>query len=716
MEEPVENNSLEPLSKKQKKYPKILDGKYYKVQNDTDGNIEAICTICEEMRKGSIYSTGNFLSHYRNRHQSMIQDLKEHTKPDTVKKKPSLNQPTLAEVMAATPDKVASKILDFVIDGNLSFNTAQLPSLKDLLETVSGRKIAMPSRHKFMKTLDGEFSKMKTALREILSKQKYLCVTADVWSSRAQSYLGATVHFLNAALKRESYVLAFKQLYSKQTYKELAQEMDAIFKDYGIENSQITNIVTDGGSSFCKMFKIYGDSIDAVVSTYDDEETEEANENGDDPNANNNGTATSFMFDTHGEPFFNEILQFDNVDSNNLPHAHSITEQNDSSDFNEANSENNFMSYFGERADVVDIIKMPPQRRCVSHLLNLLWQYFEKRYLLGIAKTVLCQTLSKLHTLWILTHRSSQAKTICKTILGQILKVPCETRWNSRYDAVKMCSIPDIQRNLNKLIQKLKSDLNCASSRNLQTLTPNDFAVIEQYVAVLEPVAISLDLMQKEFNSSQGYIMPVLFSMSHRIKQIKESSNIASDFKAAMIKAIDNRFKDYFVFGETNKDLILAAITLPRIKTSFIAQDDNIIYAKNLLIFECKKLKNETFIEVPTTQEEPVLEQSENDFFVSYTALRDNRRNSLENEIESEVSRFLCDVRTDNSILNEYPNVRAAYFKYNTTISSSAPVERVFSQSLMIFTPRRNRLSAAHFEQALLMKHNRKLINDTQNV
>lgn len=131
----------------------------------------------------------------------------------------------------------------------------------------------MPSRHKFNVTLENKFGKTKEKLVEILSKQKYLCITTDVWSSRAQSYLGATVHFLNTdTFKRESYVLAFRPLLFRQTYQELANALNEIFRDFGISVDQITNIVTDGGSSFCKMFKIYGKSIDAVVSSYDEEE------------------------------------------------------------------------------------------------------------------------------------------------------------------------------------------------------------------------------------------------------------------------------------------------------------------------------------------------------------------------------------------------------------------------------------------------------------
>lgn len=181
-----------------------------------------------------------------------------------------------------------------------------------------------------------------------------------------------------------------------------------------------------------------------------------------------------------------------------------------------------------------------------------------------------------------------------------------------------------------------------------------------------------------------------------------------------MLKAIENRFASYFLFEESNKDLLLAAITIPSIKTSFIKEDDNIIFTKNLLIAECKKIRT-NISEDNTVQPEPSWQPENHDnFIVSYSSAGDFRRNSIENETESEVSRFLCDIRTDNSILNEYPKVRAVYYKFNTTISSSAPVERVFSQSLMIFTPRRNRLSASHFEQALLMKHNRKLLSESK--
>lgn len=148
-----------------------------------------------------------------------------------------------------------------------------------MLESVSGRKVVIPSRPKFVKTLNDEFKEMKEKLKETLGQQKYLCLTADVWSSRAQSYLGVTVHFLNReTFKRESFVLAFKQLHFKQTYKELGNAMTDIFDEYGINKIQITNIVTDGGSAFCKMFKVFGKPFDEATSTHNSETMDDSEE------------------------------------------------------------------------------------------------------------------------------------------------------------------------------------------------------------------------------------------------------------------------------------------------------------------------------------------------------------------------------------------------------------------------------------------------------
>lgn len=63
-----------------------------------------------------------------------------------------------------------------------------------------------------------------------------------------------------------------------------------------------------------------------------------------------------------------------------------------------------------------------------------------------------------------------------------------------------------------------------------------------------------------------------------------------------------------------------------------------------------------------------------------------SRRISAELNIEAEVDRYLADDRKTNSILMEFPNISEIFFKLNTTLASSGPIERVYSQAALIHT------------------------------
>lgn len=94
-----------PPKKKAKKLAKIFDGKYYAVQSESGGSIVAACTQCHEVKKGNELSTGNFLSHYKLKHSSMVDEMKKYLKPEKEQKQMH-NQPTLHDVVVASPDQV----------------------------------------------------------------------------------------------------------------------------------------------------------------------------------------------------------------------------------------------------------------------------------------------------------------------------------------------------------------------------------------------------------------------------------------------------------------------------------------------------------------------------------------------------------------------------------------------------------------------------------
>lgn len=125
--------------------------------------------------------------------------------------------------------------------------------------------------------------------------------------------------------------------------------------------------------------------------------------------------------------------------------------------------------------------------------------------------------------------------------------MPCETRWNSHFDAINRACRSDIKPKINLLIQQLKLELK--SARNLELLSSTDWNLIEEFLKIARPVANALDRLQGDKNCSQGYILPTLLAMRHHIST---STIRYSELKRNMLKVIDKRFEKYMKIDEEN--------------------------------------------------------------------------------------------------------------------------------------------------------------------
>ena len=72
--------------------------------------------------------------------------------------------------------------------------------------------------------------------------------------------------------------------------------------------------------------------------------------------------------------------------------------------------------------------------------------------------------------------------------------------------------------------------------------------------------------------------------------------------------------------------------------------------------------------------------------------------------LDDEVDRFLKDRDTSIGMLDNYPQIKSLFVKYNTVIPTSAPVERLFSLAALILTIRRNKLSDSMLEMLIFLK------------
>lgn len=246
-------------------------------------------------------------------------------------------------------------ILKMIIQSNSPFNIVKCTAFKELLEMVSGRDIYMPTSTTIMSALLMKFNEMKAKLKLELSQQTHVCLTTDIWTHSARSYLGVSVHYYTKNWKYNSYILAFRHLKERHTYDYLARMLVEILNEFEIPIDKITHIVTDGGSNFCKAFKIYGKKTDFSESLAAIECTniDRMNDEEEDIVVND----------------YNDVIVVSEVEEEY------DEDDNENEDILNAANIQGVQIEFPEDLDGIDNdIILPPQMRCFAHLLNLIGQ------------------------------------------------------------------------------------------------------------------------------------------------------------------------------------------------------------------------------------------------------------------------------------------------------------------------------------------------------
>lgn len=100
---------LEPPTKKPMKFPKILDGIFYTVVSNNDGNIEAKCEECGQIKKGNVSSTGNFKSHYK-KYKEKFDELEKYLKATDNITEITIKQPSIRDMLPAIPQEKVFKL------------------------------------------------------------------------------------------------------------------------------------------------------------------------------------------------------------------------------------------------------------------------------------------------------------------------------------------------------------------------------------------------------------------------------------------------------------------------------------------------------------------------------------------------------------------------------------------------------------------------------
>lgn len=565
--------------------------------------------------------------------------------------------------------------MNLIASENLPFDLVTKDSFKEFVSVLnSGAK--QPSKQSLMTLLLTNEIKIRRKLRQVLAVQKYVCTTVDVWSSRGRSYLGMTVHYIDCdTFERKSYVLAFRLLQKGQDHAYLGKIIHAVHKAYGLNTEKITDTITDGGSNLCKSFRVFGTkpSVEILPTIHEQCEAIESEEE-----MASSQSVDEENIDNIVEQFVDEYEEQEHDFIANKVDFTSLT-------FNEEVSAN--VSF--EIDDESNEPTLPSQSRCFAHLFNLLSSSdFENRMKETCFGSQYRNMMNKLKRFWYVSRKSPNAKQIIKTVCGACFNVPNETRWNSLYNA---CN--DVMKRKDVFVEAVNQMI--AAKIKVEKLTKTEFLMLTDYVNCMTPIASALDILQGEKTVSAGYVLPTLQVVQSALLLTVTVSPAGKIIADTLLMAFKSRFSRSMRFNEDNKKLIVAAVSHPKFKLDWVPLEHK-DFARNLFLEEYK-MHDSTLI---STDQSNI----KNDFFKELLSTHSNI------DASTVALQYLGDKNSDLSSLKQYPVAAEIYLKFNTSLPSSAPVERLFSHALIIFSPRRSSISAKNFERVLCYKKNKDLL------
>lgn len=597
--------------------------------------------------------------------------------------------------------------LKFVICTNSAFSIVENKHLMELVTYVSSGQAHLPTTKTLMTDLDAKYIQIKSKLIHLIHKTKYVCLTADGWTNKSRSFMGITIHMLDENLVRHSFLLAFRRMIGRHTFETIKDMLLLVINQFEITTTKITHIVTDGASNFEKAFKIFGQNnlLDLTVETQS-----ETNRDGN----------VNYQRDDSDE---NDVEE-DSVDIDKLLASEDggmyIPPETEIIQIGDCIESNDDI----EDIDIED--RLPDQLKCYSHGLNRTGVDFENTLYKNEKRTydVLNGAFTKLKNFWNLNSRSSVAHEIIVRICGRSFPYPTDTRWNSKPDSVEVAEKHKLKINdaIDQINIEAKKNAPHDKRKKLEKLSTLEWKVLKDYTTTLRPLAMGLDVLQGDHKTCMGYILPVLYGIKAKIEKNIENSLYTTEqggkFYDVLMDCFNKRFSGVMRISEENKNLILAAAIHSNFKLSWLQDEPSREFVQGMLINACVDVastlkQNEPVNECNQGERSDKTSSNENSFFIHLRTKENLRRTSSEDSTTLDVFKYITQPLADPTV-HEFcgsPVLQEIFRRYNTTLSSSGPVERIFSKALAVLTNRRTRITDGNFEKSLFVYQNKSLSN-----
>lgn len=334
------------------------------------------------------------------------------------------------------------------------------------------------------------------------------------------------------------------------------------------------------------------------------------------------------------------------------------------------------------------LLFLPTVQRCASHTLEqVVTEDFRQAMLQGPMCQLHYSAMAKVTAIWSKCHHLQVGMVAAEEIGKMALVVPSVIRWNVEYCAVqKIVSLTE--RELTELCARLE----------VPRMQPEEMAFLKEYVAVFHPLAFALELFQAEQKCYLGLVIPTVLSLKNKLNEQKDAANYLGEVINAIVVAIDVRFQELFASTEAK----FATATTPQFRLWWMNASEREDMC-SLLATEASQIEPSSLTEANPSRRLSTIE-SEDDFF-SYgpvkPAVQIQQRGVME-----EIRKYVEGTGKSLECLQDFPRVKQLFLRYNTTLPSTAPVQRLFSQKGNLVTSQRNFLTDDYFERIQLLRYN----------
>lgn len=469
-------------------------------------------------------------------------------------------------------------------------------------------------------------------------------------------------------LSRKSAVLACRRFQGSHTFDRIADMLEGIHGAFDLNSQKVTATITDNASNFIDVFRVFN------VKVPSHEEHHEPTR--------------------HDQAMYQQYPDYWHQGSQ---HVADPALQDD--------EEITFLTPYNPQHNVQQI-KLPHHLRCTSHMLGLVCTTDAAEALNASSAYMEINhaAMGKCSALWMCAGKPKLSDVV-RYKLDSPLKYPCATRWSSMYDSVKAVVVN-------------KTKINSAMhSLNLPTFEEVELEFLEEYCTVLEPlVAASTQLLGVE-GCFYGDLIPTILVTELKLNKLHQESSL--QHCAPLLHSVSSgfriRFGKYLSLDPEVDDAIIASMSHPFFKLRWLSFKKDVVGIDHEALMKrlqdklvsavklCDQVANSLATAATPAQDEHCAGSSSNFFFFESPVVAKHEVSA----VETQAINFLMDTGSAIKTLASFPAVKKVFLKYNATLPSSIPVEKLFPFQEMIHSPGRARVSDKLYENFILLKGNK---------